>query len=120
MKEIGAKYRQAREEKNLTIESIAEQTKIQKRFLRAIEEGSWDIIPGEVYLRGFLRTYADILDMDAREILSIYDHQREEEARLEEELIEPPKPKNHLLWGGLIALIILVGALVYIFFLLPS
>ncbi len=119
MKEIGAKYRQAREEKNITIESVSEQTKIQKRFLRAIEEGFWDIIPGEVYLRGFLRTYADFLDLDAREILSIYDHQREEEAKLQEEEIEPPKPKNHLLWGGLIALILLVGVLVYIF-LLPS
>jgi len=99
LKEIGAQYRQAREKRNITIESVSEQNKIQKRFLRAIEEGSWDIIPGEVYLRGFLRTYANLLDLDAQEILSIYDYQREEEARLDEGQIEPPKPKKNLLWG---------------------
>jgi cytoskeletal protein RodZ len=83
MKEIGAKLRAARETKKISLEEIQAQTKIRRRFLEAIESGDWDVIPGEIYLRGFICSYAELVGLDGAELLREYRESRQQ-FRLEE------------------------------------
>ena len=53
---IGDKLRQARLNKNISIDELQQKTKIQKRYLEAIEQGKFDLLPGEYYIRTFLQS----------------------------------------------------------------
>ncbi|WP_171038020.1 RodZ domain-containing protein [Aquibacillus sediminis] len=66
--EIGAKLKEAREAKNLTLEDIQKITKIQTRYLQAIEKGKMDIMPGNFYVRAFIKEYALAVDLDPDEL----------------------------------------------------
>ncbi len=79
MKQIGKELKEVREEKGISLEEVAEKTKIQPRFLKAIETGNWEDLPEEVYLRGFLRTYADALGLDGKEFVDSYNMSRAHE-----------------------------------------
>ncbi|HOR00247.1 MAG TPA: DUF4115 domain-containing protein [Anaerolineae bacterium] len=70
MGELGERLRQAREAKGLTLEQVEEITKIRRRYLQALEEEDFGQLPGEVFVRGFLRNYALALGLDAEEILT--------------------------------------------------
>ncbi|GGK00517.1 XRE family transcriptional regulator [Lentibacillus kapialis] len=71
--EIGEKLKEAREEQNLTLESLQETTKIQKRYLEAIEEGNFKLLPGTFYARAFIKEYAAAVGLDANELLAEYE-----------------------------------------------
>jgi cytoskeletal protein RodZ len=73
MIELGQFLKERREERGITLDEIAEKTKIGKRYLLAIEDGNFDIIPGEVYLRGFLRKYSLCVGMDPEETVRRYE-----------------------------------------------
>jgi transcriptional regulator with XRE-family HTH domain len=66
---IGQLLREAREEKGLTIPQVAMETRIRQIYIRNIEEGNIDSLPGEIYKIGFIKTYAVFLDLDPTEIL---------------------------------------------------
>lgn len=70
---LGEKLRQQRERLGLSLEEVEQQTKIRKHYLRAIENGEWDFLPGDVYARGFVRTYAELLQMDGMALLAELD-----------------------------------------------
>lgn len=69
-KTVGSKLKKARIKKSLSIELIAEETYIRKRFLIALEEGNFSQLPSAAQVRGFLRTYADYLGLDSNELLA--------------------------------------------------
>lgn len=72
MDEIGQTLRQAREEKGLSLEDVQAKTKINARFLNALETGDYDVLPTPVQARGFLRNYARALGLDPQPILDRY------------------------------------------------
>ncbi len=72
MGSIGELLKSTREAKGITLEKAEEDTKIRKRYLEALEEGNYDIIPGRVYARGFLRNYSNYLGLDQDEIMIEY------------------------------------------------
>ncbi|MFZ3580377.1 helix-turn-helix domain-containing protein [Virgibacillus sp. DJP39] len=80
--EIGIKLKEAREAKNLSLDSVQETTKIQKRYLVAIEEGNFQILPGKFYARAFIKEYATAVGLDPNELLDEY---KEEMPKVEEE-----------------------------------
>ncbi|MGM8214538.1 helix-turn-helix domain-containing protein [Bacillaceae bacterium W0354] len=69
MMQLGEKLKEAREEKNLTIDDIQQETKIQKRYLISIENNDWSKIPGIFYVRAFIREYANAVGLDPEELL---------------------------------------------------
>lgn len=69
---IGEKLKEAREAQNLTLDDIQETTKIQKRYLRAIEEGNFHILPGSFYARAFIKEYAQALNLDDELLLETH------------------------------------------------
>jgi cytoskeletal protein RodZ len=80
--EIGARLKEAREAKNISLESLQESTKIQKRYLMAIEEGNMKILPGKFYARAFIKEYANAVGLDPDELLEEY---KEEVPKTEEQ-----------------------------------
>ena len=64
MFEIGTSLREARERQGLGYPEIELATKIRAKYIRALEEEDFTSVPGDAYLRGFLRTYAEYLGLD--------------------------------------------------------
>ena len=93
----GQKLRDARQLKGWSLAEAEEITKIRIRYLQALEEERYDIIPGIAYVKGFLRTYANHLGLNPEEILADYKASVQPEP---EPSIEPPlKPiRSRSLW----------------------
>jgi hypothetical protein len=70
--EIGNSLREARLRQGLEISRIEAETKIRGKYLRALEEEQFDVLPGDTYVKGFLRTYADYLGLDGQLYLDEY------------------------------------------------
>ena len=64
MFEIGYSLRAARERQGIGLPEAELATKIRAKYIRALEEEDFDALPGDAYVRGFLRTYADFLGLD--------------------------------------------------------
>jgi cytoskeleton protein RodZ len=73
----------------IDINEVEVQTKIRAKYLRAIENEEWDLLPGDVYVRSFLRTYGDYLGLDTRALLDDYRRQHESPADQEPRPIAP-------------------------------
>ncbi len=84
--EIGKALREAREARHLSLEEAEDKLKIRSRYLKALEEENFDILPERVYARGFLKTYTQFLGLDTENIL-------QEFAALEEEKVPEEAPK---------------------------
>ncbi|HSH01269.1 MAG TPA: RodZ domain-containing protein [Anaerolineae bacterium] len=72
MEEIGHILREAREAKSLTIDDVAEKTRINERFITALEQGEYSKLPTPAHTRGFLRNYARFLHLDPDPLLERY------------------------------------------------
>lgn len=72
MPTVGEILRSEREKKGLSIKDIEKATSIRALYLTAIEDDNYGVIPGEVYLKGFIRNYANHLGLDAKELLNLY------------------------------------------------
>lgn len=72
MESIGEKLRNAREQRRLTLKEAAKETNIVAKYIEALENEEFDKFPGETYLIGFLRSYADFLRLDADEMVQHY------------------------------------------------
>ena len=67
---IGERLIQAREERGLNLEDAERDTRISRRYLQALEDERFDIIPAPVYARGFLRSYSQYLGLDTARLLA--------------------------------------------------
>jgi len=70
--ELGTLLKKARQEKGLTLNDIQELTKIRKKYLEAIEANNFDVLPGKVYLKVFIKGYAREVDINYKELLNYY------------------------------------------------
>jgi len=70
--EIGNTLREARVRRNLTLQQVEEDTKIRVRYVQAMENEDFDVMPGATYVRGFLRTYSEYLSLDPDVIVDEY------------------------------------------------
>lgn len=66
MFQIGDSLREARVRRGLTPDDVHKAVRIRERYLTALEEERWDMLPGEAYTKGFLRTYSDYLGLDGQ------------------------------------------------------
>lgn len=73
MRELGDFLYQERQKKGITLEELEQITKIRIKYLRAIEEGDFEVIPGEVYLKGFLKSYAEAVGVPGENVLTWYE-----------------------------------------------
>jgi cytoskeleton protein RodZ len=69
---IGEVLERARARRGLDIETVAARTKIRAKYLRALETEDWEALPSTAYAKGFLRTYARLLGLDADALVDEY------------------------------------------------
>jgi helix-turn-helix protein len=69
---VGTILREARNRRKVELSEVEAATRIRFRYLRAIEDEEWDVLPGGVYTRGFIRTYAAFLGLDGDRLVSDY------------------------------------------------
>jgi cytoskeletal protein RodZ len=79
--ELGNKLKKARQEKGMSLEELQQKTKIQKRYLEAIEAGNYSEMPGDFYARAFIKSYAEAVGLHSAELF-------------EEHAEELPQPKR--------------------------
>jgi cytoskeletal protein RodZ len=92
--ELGTLLKKAREEKGLSLDDIQEETKIRKKYLEAIEENNFDILPGKVYLKVFVKGYAREVDLNYQALLDNYEVlniQEEKESNLQKDYLNGTK-----------------------------
>jgi len=85
MKDVGELLTRSREDKGISLQQAQAETKIRGRYLEALEQGDLEAFPGEVYFKGFLRTYADYLGLDGWALVAEYNKRRATEQEEESE-----------------------------------
>jgi cytoskeleton protein RodZ len=104
----------------IDINEVETRTKIRAKYLRAMENEEWDLLPGEVYVKSFLRTYGEYLGLDTRQLID--DFRRRYERPSDHELRpiaprgldrdRPPRRRGVPPWAIIgVVLVILVGVL---------
>jgi hypothetical protein len=91
MPDIGSTLREARMRARIDISEIEAETKIRAKYLRALENEEWDLLPGPTYVKTFLRTYAEVLGLDAKLLVEEYKLRHE---RLNENELRPIRPPS--------------------------
>jgi len=111
--EIGSSLREARTRRGLSPADVHRAIRIRERYLTALEEERWELLPGDAYGKGFLRTYADFLGLHGQLYVDEYNARV---ALHDEELpLSEPVPSRGTGRGMLVrafAAVLLVGAVV--------
>ena len=89
--------REARLKRNLTPADVQKAIRIRDRYLQALEEERWELLPGDAYVKGFLRTYADYLGLDGNLYVDEYNNRF---ARPEEVQLVPQRFERRTRVGG--------------------
>ena len=78
---VGQSLREARVGRGIELREAEQETKIRAKYLRAMEDEQWELLPGEPYTRGFLVSYAEFLDLDPDPLVAEYRraHPREDD-----------------------------------------
>ncbi len=84
MTEIGDALRERRMALKIDVHEVEESTKIRAKYLRALENEEYNLLPGQAYVKSFLRTYADFLGLDSRGLVDLY--KKNSEGREEDHL----------------------------------
>jgi len=115
---LGARLRQERERRKITLEQISQSTKIGTRFLQALEEDQFDRLPGGIFNKGFVRAYARSIGVDEEQAIADYlaatgANQPKPEEADQPPIIVPAEPPKHrtagLPWGTLALLLLLTA-----------
>jgi cytoskeleton protein RodZ len=72
MPDIGETLREARMRERIDVSEIEATTKIRAKYLRALENEEWDLLPGPTFVKSFLRTYGDALGLDGKALVEDY------------------------------------------------
>jgi len=87
--EIGNTLREARVRRNLTLQQVEEDIKLRVKYVQAMENEDWDVMPGVTYVKGFLRTYSTYLGLDPEVIIGEFRSRA-----------VPPSQEHHEPFGG--------------------
>ncbi len=123
---FGEYIKRERQLRQITLEEVADGTKIAIHMLRAIEADKWEDLPAEVFTRGFVKSYAEYIGLVPEDVLLRYeeerakerDHDQPEEPDLVKDLprATPPKAPHSLLpWVVGVAIVLLAGAAIWFF-----
>jgi len=117
MFDIGASLKEAREKRGLSADDVQQALRIRERYLTALEEERWELLPGDAYTKGFLRTYAEFLGLNGTLYIDEYNERvaSNEDAPLVPESLAPvERGKSRILFrtiAGVIAVAAVIAAL---------
>lgn len=73
---LGEKLKRIRSDRRMSLHEVSKNTRIQVKYLEYLEEGRYEKLPAEVYVKGFLRNYADFLGVDDQALIKLYEKER--------------------------------------------
>lgn len=117
---VGTILREARNRRKVELSEVEAATRIRFRYLRAIEDEEWDVLPGGAYTRAFVRTYASFLSLDGDRLVDDYRESVEPWHRTEDVPQSPPVgpassgPRGVVLAGLVVIAVIAVAAIVIV------
>ncbi len=122
MSQLGERFRQAREARGLSITEVSTATRILPRYLQAIEAGDVASLPGDVYARGFIRNYAQLLGLPAEEMIALYRQERgEPTGRIKiAPVVETPRTRSCLIPSFFVTFFTVLLMLAGLYFVLSS
>src|SRR6478672_9626676 len=94
MFEIGSALREARERRGLSYSQVEEGTKIRARYIRALEDEDFGVLPGATYSKGFLRAYADYLGLDGHLFIDEFNSRYHDPRNDDDRPIYPPSRRT--------------------------
>ncbi|HMD52342.1 MAG TPA: helix-turn-helix domain-containing protein [Solirubrobacteraceae bacterium] len=100
MPEIGATLREARMRARIDVSEIEAQTKIRAKYLRALENEEWGLLPGPTFVKSFLRTYAQALGLDGRALVEEYRLHHEDGSEQFEPIVSSPRRSGRRVSSG--------------------
>jgi hypothetical protein len=109
MADIGSTLREARMRSHIDISEVETATKIRAKYLRALENEEWDLLPGPVYIKSFLRTYGDYLGLDTRMLIDDFKYYNERPS--DHELRIPPWVSIVVVAAVVVGILYAVGSL---------
>ncbi len=119
MESIGEHLKKEREAKKISLREVADATNITLRFLEAIEQEDFELLPGDIFVKGFMKTYAEYIGLDSSEVLKKYQSCFDKiEASKGEQTSEQdstlsvnvsPGKKSCSLWLAIFGILILAG-----------
>jgi len=121
MADIGSTLREARMRARMDITDLESQTKIRAKYLRALENEEWELLPGPAYVKTFLRTYAEALGLDSRVLVEEYKLRFENLSDIEQQPIAPTRAttgryaRTPIPPRGLVAGVVVVALLAALF-----
>src|SRR5437773_6477385 len=112
MSNFGSTFKKGRESKGISLDRIAAETRISTRFLLAIENEEFNLLPGGIFNRGFVRTYAEKIGLDPEQ--AVADYERLAEVREPAEMQAAPaarreKSNRNLYPVAIVGLIVLIA-----------
>lgn len=122
---VGEQLIAARERLNLSAGDVARQLRLQLRQVEALEANRFEALPGTTFVRGFLRNYARVVNLDPAALLAAYESSRPQPATVD---IQPPSEQitfaqrsvPRWVWGVAVALVVMIGAPLLIYALLTG
>src|SRR5437763_14792231 len=111
MSNFGSTFKKARESKGISLDRIAAETRISTRFLNAIENEEFNLLPGGIFNRGFVRAYAEKVGLDPDQAVADYERLAEVHQPLDTltaAAIPPAKPDRRLYPIAVGALILVI------------
>jgi hypothetical protein len=123
MPEIGATLREARMRARIDVSEIEAQTKIRAKYLRALENEEWGLLPGPTFVKSFLRTYAQALGLDGKALVEEYRLHHESVSEMFEPLgPTPPSGRTRMPRNGAsrryVAAVSVIGAIIVLLIVL--
>ena len=94
---VGQFLRKRREEKKVSLESVAKVTRINLGRLEALERDEFHLLTGEVFIRGYLRSYAKVIELNPEEVIALYQDQIEAKRNQFQDITrDQPSPDSFL------------------------
>jgi cytoskeletal protein RodZ len=93
--ELGNLLKEKRNEKGMSLEELQTATKIQKRYLTAIEEGNYDVLPGTFYARAFIKNYCEAVGLHYETVFEEYKHEIPQAAKEPSTEFEPRSKRSN-------------------------
>lgn len=112
---FGDQLKREREMRGVSLEEISAATRISTRFLEALENDQWDLLPGGVFNRGFIRSVARFLGLNEDNLVAEYD--LETKHRIEAGVVPDPPMEMHRRYGpAILALVLLIAVIAGVWF----
>lgn len=110
---VGELLRFRRQQLGLNLTELAGRLRIRESYLQAIEQGRWTELPGQAYVTGFLRSYAQALDLDATQVLTRFKQDAAGVPQAAELYFPEPVTESRVPGGAVLLIAGLLGAVVY-------